>query len=184
MNSHHLNAISFIKLLMIALSVQVNADKIRRLGSTMTSGDLSNGFYFQLRLHWEEGIVWQQYKKSRAWCATCSGYFCDVGDFVMITKCLEHMDDQKWIFYDDGRIKPLINSDACITTDRGIEGYVRLETCRDQHDDYQRFQLFDDNNIFNKFQIHPRRDDRLCLTQDHHPKVIEEILSSQHAIVF
>jgi len=169
-----LRIMNIVKLLLTVSSIlQVHGDDNNiQLGGGY--GDLSNGFYFQLKLFWEDGMIWQNYEKSQGWCATCTGFYCDVGDHVMITKCLEHMDDQKWIFYDDGRVKPLINSDACVTTDRKIEGYVRLETCRQESDDYQRFQLFN-NNIFDKFQFHPRRDDKLCLTNDHHPKEGERL---------
>ena len=106
--------------------------------------------------------------KEKRWCAECEHSDCKKDDNVVIKECDDGKRDQRWIF--GGRkIRSYVSDDLCITARSGLDGYVSLRTCSSDGDKYQEFDLSD--NIFKKFQIRPRDEDDLCLTQDHHPKV-------------
>ena len=118
---------------------------------------------YQLKMYWRNGMEWQGYSREFAWCAECHSNDCDYGDVVVIKECNDDKSDQKWIFEDD-KIKPLKNPDLCITARDDLEGYVNLRTCYDKRDKYQKFNLYDDDD--DKFQVQPRADNDLCLTQN------------------
>ena len=106
--------------------------------------------------------------KERRWCAECEHSDCKKDDDVVIKECDDGKDDQKWIF-GARRIRSYVSDDLCITARSGLDGYVSLKECSSDRDKYQMLDL--NNNIFEEFQINPRDEDDLCLTQDHHPKV-------------
>lgn len=126
---------------------------------------------YQMKLYWTRGMEWQGYSKEFAWCAECHTD-CEYGDVVVIKECDEDKKDQRWIFEDD-KIKPYKSPELCITARDDLEGYVNLRTCYEKRDKYQKFNLFDDDD--EEFQIKPKAENDLCLTQNHHPREGENL---------
>lgn len=145
----------------------------------------SNKNSFQLRLFWEEGMIWQGNTNERSWCAECEGN-CEEGEYIEIKECNDRKMDQKWIL-NKNKFMPLSNTDVCFTVIEGREK-IKLQNCDDNNDNIldnnngnnstitSRTQLFSGVNKKREFQIHPLNNKNLCLTQHHHPKSGERLM--------
>jgi hypothetical protein len=142
----------------------------------------TNPVTFNFKLHWEQGYCWQREWGERKWCLECPQITCGEGDFLWINECNEYEPLQRFEWIQLG-IDP--NSGQ----NQGLLKVASQNLCIEQvSPNTFRLQTCDENNIDQKligfhftlyFQIGPAHVDYLydCLTQDHHPKPYEELIS-------
>merc|ERR1740121_2151160 len=83
--------------------------------------------------------------------------------------------NQKWVFDSSGRVSPLLNRDLCFSLDISDRLKVKLYECNEGKNEYQMFSMFDIDDIRKKFQFHPKTNETMCLTQEHHPREDETL---------
>eukprot|EP00591_Stephanopyxis_turris_P015523 CAMPEP_0195541324 /NCGR_PEP_ID=MMETSP0794_2-20130614/51031_1 /TAXON_ID=515487 /ORGANISM="Stephanopyxis turris, Strain CCMP 815" /LENGTH=232 /DNA_ID=CAMNT_0040675419 /DNA_START=93 /DNA_END=791 /DNA_ORIENTATION=+ len=152
---------------------------------------------FQIKMHWEEGIVWQGSTAKKSWCMQC-GYICAEGEFVQVQKCKQNEVKQKWIYDNStGNIRSGVNMESCVSYFKATDEIrrVKLVNCsKDENHKEQNGSNHEDNMNDNDdkqidkyqsqwsaisrnstFQLHPKTDESKCLTQTHHPKNREDL---------
>ena len=110
-------------------------------------------------------------------CLQCGGQ-CQNGDIIYVEKC-DNSDRQQWQTIGD-TIRPALDDNLCLTN----FGYnsenipVRVRPCNTSEEtgetnNSQEWSGFDYHA--DKFQLHPKADNNICLTQHHHPKSGERV---------
>ncbi|CAB9516853.1 expressed unknown protein [Seminavis robusta] len=142
----------------------------------------TNPLTFNLKLHWQEAYCWQREWIERKWCLECPGESCTSGSFLWINECDSGNPLQRfeWVqlgldgttLENQGLLKPA-DYDLCVH--QIVKGTFRLLPCNEYYVD-QKLVGFDTTN---RFELRPARlsHSEDCLTQDHHPKPREELIS-------
>ena len=122
----------------------------------------------RLRLYWHEFYYWQEIRDETFFCMQCTGD-CKDGTKIKINTCDE--DNERQLFVTDGEtIRPAGDNSLCFTETgfKGEEEPVELKPCNDATK--QNFWGFKEEG---PFQLRPRTNMTMCLTQMHHPKIHE-----------
>ena len=138
----------------------------------------TNPVTFNLKLYWAPGYCWQREWYERKWCLQCSDQGCGHDSLLWIMECnpLRSMQRFEWVStgLDTGFLKVAGTGNLCL--ERIYTPTYRLRTC-DPNNIYQQFAGF---HLYSPFELHPANQqdgNDQCLTQDHHPKPYEELIS-------
>lgn len=159
-------------------SITKEEAKRRELAIVGTTNPVS----FNMKLYWRPGYCWQQEWEEREWCLECYGGTCDEEDPLWIKACDQYDIRQRfeWVqlgidpttYQNTGQLK-VAGKDLCV--EQVEDGKFRLQGCDSTVVD----QMFVGFHIANPFQMRPFHVDHIteCLTQEHHPKPYEELIS-------
>ena len=135
---------------------------------------------FQLMMWWERDYFWQETFSRRRWCATCGKgerKRCREGEHVRIVKCNSKNKVQHWI-RDGSRICAATDKSLC--WDYGTRDFTlwRRESSSLTQDFLARpfFSIRKNVNKTYRFELR-RRTKSGCVTQLHHPKDYEFLMS-------
>lgn len=129
--------------------------------------ELSDDYYFNMKLHWQKGYRWQGSSSERKWCMQCRSNRCSKGSSIKIMRC--NKDDWKQhFFFDDGKIRSRRNKDVCLER-QGRS--ISLSNCSSRRQGQIWARLTKDE----PFQLKiPGVADK-CVSQHHHPKHNEKV---------
>ena len=143
-------------------------------------GSVSQSSPFQLMMWWERDYFWQETFSRRRWCATCGkgeGKRCKEGEHVRIVKCNFKDKVQHWI-RDGSRICAYTDKSLC--WDYGTRDFtLRRRKSSSATQDFLARPFFSIRKNVNKtyrFELR-RRTKSGCVTQLHHPKSYEYLMS-------
>lgn len=156
-----------------------------------TGGDIGP---FQMML-FHDNYKWQGTRERRSWCIDCSSNSfkfwkrrssdCEEGDEIQVRECNADNEEQWWM-YSSGKFRSYTDDDLCWDY-RKWKAYT-LERC-DSSSSTQTFgsggyeephaDSFNVNgNIKSqRFEIYPRKNPNICVTQHHHPRKGEQLKS-------
>lgn len=155
----------------------VDADDLHRNRELGT-----NPVTFNFKLYWQQGYCWQQEWRERQWCLECPGTTCSEDEFLWINECNQYDALQRfeWVQLgtdgytgqNQGLLK-VASQNLCV--EQTEANVFRLKTCNE----YEINQKLIGFHMTQHFQIGPAHVNHLsdCLTQDHHPKPYEELIS-------
>ena len=61
------------------------------------------GSYFNMRLYWKKGYMWQESPSEKKWCMKCKSGSCQKGSGIKIARC-NRDDYRQQFFFDNGRM--------------------------------------------------------------------------------
>ena len=61
------------------------------------------GSYFNMRLYWKNGYLWQESPSEKKWCMMCKSGSCPKGSGIKIARC-NRDDYRQQFFFDEGRM--------------------------------------------------------------------------------
>ena len=134
---------------------------------------------FQLMMYWERSFFWQESWSRRRWCAACGrsrGDKCKDGDDIVIIKCDDDSREQWWVRDDD---RFCAYSDRSLCWDyRTREFELRRRGSSSMQDFVAKpyFSIRKNPNKEHRFELR-RRNRSGCVTQLHHPKNYEHLMS-------
>jgi hypothetical protein len=142
----------------------------------------TNPLTFNLKLYWQAGYCWQREWNERRWCLECPGKTCSADSFLWINTCDADNSLQRfeWVqlgldgfSYENQGLLKTSGTDLCV--EQVAAGTFRLLPC-DETSVYQKLVGFTEQRPFQLRPAHSRHSGS-CLTQDHHPKPYEELIS-------
>ena len=143
-------------------------------------GSVSQSSPFQLMMWWERDYFWQETFSRRRWCATCGkgeGKRCKEGEHVRIVKCNSKAKVQHWV-REGSRICAYTDKSLC--WDYGTRDFtLRRRKSSSLTQDFLARPFFSIRKNANKpyrFELR-RRTKSGCVTQLHHPKSYEYLMS-------
>lgn len=131
---------------------------------------------FNLKLHWEEGVCWQEEWIERKYCLQCEGLSCEEGKQLYLQYCwITELQEFVWINVAGnpagggslGQLK-VASKNLCLHKN-GPNEYI-LRTCSTNER-----QVFIRSSLMDVFELHPRNDLSKCLNQHHDPYPEEDI---------
>lgn len=159
------------------------ADKVDNEAEHRTLQSLStNPDTFNLKIYWQAGYCWQREWIERRWCLECPGKSCSTESFLWINECDADNSLQRfeWVqlgldgfSYENQGLLKTANYDLCV--EQVEAGTFRLLPC-DETNVYQKLVGFTENRPFELRPAHSSHSQN-CLTQNHHPKPYEELIS-------
>jgi len=135
------------------------------LKSSPASGD-----YFQTKLYWEAGYRWQESSKEKRFCAACSD---DCKDNLVKLKVCDYKNQGQFWRWKNGQLESKKATGYCASVDGTVKPNARLimMSCNSA----TKFMGFHTPPNPNKFTWHPLGNNRLCVTNQHHPRSNEDL---------
>lgn len=153
-------------------------DSLESIPGTNVTSNQSIPETFGLKLHWEEGYLWQEETIERKWCLRCESdqAACWPGRRVYLTNCETDMITQfQFVYQEDASffIK-LANTDLCLTAPDDTRDRYLVQYC-DTRNARQMFVTSGNATWGGTFEIHPEWARDGCVSNTHHPKFGESL---------